>query len=62
MTPAQQAKSLGLKNLTQVSQMTGISLETLANWHKNRPRLFRIVLIGCKAELTLSEFKLYFGA
>lgn len=47
MTPSQQAKSVGLKNLTQVSAMTGVSLQTLTNWHKHKPRLFAIVLDGC---------------
>ena len=48
MTPAQQAKSVGLKSLTQVSQITGVSLNTLTNWHRDKPQLFKIVLIGCK--------------
>ena len=47
MTPSQQAKSVGLKNLTQVSKMTGQSLNTLINWHRNKPELFEIVLEGC---------------
>jgi hypothetical protein len=53
MTPSQQAKSVGLKSLTQVSQITGVSLNTLTNWHRDKPELFRIVLRGCKAELGL---------
>lgn len=51
MTPAQQAKSVGLKSLAQVSQITGVSLNTLTNWHRDKPELFRIVLIGCKSDL-----------
>ena len=51
MTPSQQAKSVGLKSLTQVGQITGVSLNTLTNWHRDKPDLFRIVLIGCVAEL-----------
>lgn len=51
MTPSQQAKAAGLKNLLQVSKMTGQSLQTLSNWAKNKPELFRIVLLGCKADL-----------
>jgi hypothetical protein len=52
MTPAQQAKAEGLKSLSQVSQMTGVSLQTLTNWHRNKPLLFAVVLAGCvsKAE------------
>ena len=49
MTPAQQAKAEGLKSLSQVSEMTGVSLQTLTNWAKNKPQLFKVVLAGCKA-------------
>jgi len=51
MTPAGQAKSVGLNSLTQVSQITGVSLNTLTNWHRNKPELFRIVLLGCLADV-----------
>lgn len=47
MTPSQQAKSVGLKSLTQVSQLTGQSLNTLTNWHRDKKDLFDIVLLGC---------------
>lgn len=50
-TPAEQAKAEGLKNLSVVSEMTGQSLQTLSNWAKHKPELFRIVLLGCKADL-----------
>lgn len=50
MTPSQQAKSVGLKSLTQVSQLTGVSLNTLTNWHRGKPELFRLVLLGCLAD------------
>lgn len=50
-TPSQQTKSVGLKSLTQVSQITGVSLNTLTNWHRDKPELFRIVLLGCVAEI-----------
>lgn len=51
MTPSQQAKAAGLKSLSQVSALTGQSLQTLSNWAKDKPELFRIVLLGCKADL-----------
>jgi len=50
-TPSRQAKSVGLKSLTQVSQITGVSLNTLTNWHRDKPELFRIVLLGVKADI-----------
>lgn len=51
MTPSKQAKSVGLKSLTQVSNVTGVSLNTLTNWHRDKPELFRIVLLGVKADI-----------
>ena len=55
MTPSQQAKAEGLKSLSQASKMTDQSLQTLSNWAKNKPELFKIVLLGCKAKLALLE-------
>lgn len=50
MTPSQQARSIGLKSLAQVTRATDTSKQTLQNWHKYKPRLFNIVLIGVKSE------------
>ena len=47
MTASKQAKELGLKSLTQVSELTGQSLQTLTNWFNHKPELFNVVLIGC---------------
>lgn len=49
-TPSQQAKAAGLKSLEQMSQMVGKPTETLRNWHRYSPELFRILLIGCVLE------------
>lgn len=46
MSPAQQAKAYGLKNLSEVTSLTGVSLNTLANWAKHKRRLFDVVLLG----------------
>ena len=51
MTPAQTIKHHGLKSLTQVSELTGQSAQTLINWHKHKPQLFKIVILGCIAKL-----------
>jgi len=51
MTPAQQAKAAGLESLAVVIEMTGISRQTLENWHRNRPQLFDVILAGCVAKL-----------
>ena len=46
MTPSQKTKASGLK-LVEVSQLTGVSIQTLTNWHKNKNELFNVVLSGC---------------
>ena len=46
MTPSEQCKAAGLKSLAELSEITGQSVRTLSNWHKDKPVLFRIVLIG----------------
>jgi hypothetical protein len=51
MTASKKAKELGLKSLTQVSELTGQSLQTLTNWFNDKPELFEVVLLGCKAKL-----------
>jgi hypothetical protein len=55
MTPSQQAKAEGLSGLSAVSKLTGVSLQTLSNWHKDKPDLFRIVLAGCKSAINHNE-------
>lgn len=47
MKASEQAKAAGLKSLSQVSTITGVSLQTLDNWSKNKPDLFAVVLAGC---------------
>ena len=49
MTPSKQAKQQGLKNLAEVSNLTDVDRQTLSNWAKNKPQLFKVVLAGCKA-------------
>ena len=51
MTPSSKAKQAGLNSLAQVSGLTGVSTQTLNNWHERKPKLFNIVLIGCKEQL-----------
>ena len=57
MTPAQQAKAEGLKSLSAVSHLTGVSIQTLSNWAKHKPELFKTVLIGSRVRIeeVLSE-------
>lgn len=46
MTPSQQAKDSGLKSLKQMAELTGVKVRTLINWHKDKPVLFKIILVG----------------
>ena len=46
MKTSEKAKAAGLKSLTELSEITGVSLQTLTNWSKNKPKLFNIVLKG----------------
>lgn len=58
MTASEAAKRAGLNSLAEVAKLTkppGTQLNswrgTLTNWHKSRPELFAIVLLGCAAKL-----------
>ncbi len=57
MTASEQAKAAGLKSLAQVSKMMGanknghplVSQQTLRNWQRDKPELFKVVIAGCVA-------------
>lgn len=49
MKPSDQAKAAGLRSLTEACQLTGQSIQTLINWHRDKPALFAVVLAGCVA-------------
>jgi hypothetical protein len=57
MTPSQQAKAAGLKSLEQMAQMAGKPTETLRNWHRENPELFRILLAGCVLEIAQVNYE-----
>ena len=58
MKPSVKCKSSGLKRgLTELSEETGESMQTLNHWHKNKPRLFELVLKGVVAERFVSRIK-----
>jgi len=50
LTASKTAKLIGCQSLTQISKATGVSLQTLSNWHKHKPDLFRIVCIGVSSQ------------
>ena len=46
MTPSEQCKSAGLKSLAELVRISGVSEQTLINWHRNKPILFVCVVAG----------------
>ncbi|WP_221794631.1 hypothetical protein [Oceanobacter mangrovi] len=46
MTPSEQCKAAGLTGLAELVRTTGESKQTLINWHRNKPQLFKIVVSG----------------
>jgi hypothetical protein len=45
-TPSEQCKAAGLKSLAELAQISGVSVQTLINWHKDKPALFATVIAG----------------
>jgi len=57
MKPSVLAKSMGLKSLVQVSEMSGVGESTLQTWAKTKPLLLRIIIEWCAFELKRIEGK-----
>lgn len=55
MTPSEAARSVGLDGISTVSEVSGASPQTLGNWNRNKPALFRVVLLGVVAALKESK-------
>jgi len=55
MSPSKQAKEVGFKSLSQVQKITGMSQQCLHNWSKNKPELFKVVLLGAYQILQKKE-------
>ena len=49
MKPSEQCKEAGLKSLAELVEISGVSEQTLINWHKNKPDLFAVVIAGAQA-------------
>ena len=45
-TPSAACKEAGLDGLEEFSKITGVSVQTLINWWKNKLMLFDVTLIG----------------
>lgn len=48
-TASQRAKDAGLYSLNEASQISGVSIQTLINWAKNKPQQLGVLLLGCAA-------------
>ena len=48
MKPHEQCKKAGLSSLAELSEITKVSIQTLNNWSKNKPILFKVVILGAK--------------
>ena len=46
MTPSEQCKAAGLKSLAELAKISGVSVQTLINWHRDKPALFATVVAG----------------
>lgn len=46
MTPSEQCKAAGLKSLAELAKISEVSVQTLINWHKDKPQLFAVVVAG----------------
>lgn len=53
MTPSEQCKSAGLRSLAELSRITGCSVQLLINWHRERPKLFDVVVAGAVAPIRI---------
>ena len=50
MTPSEQCKEAGLESLAELCRATDVSRQTLINWHKDKPKLFSVVVAGAAAK------------
>ena len=46
MKCSEEVKLAGVKSLRQFSEITGVPVTTLRDWHKNKKKLFEILLKG----------------
>lgn len=46
MSPSDQCKTAGLKSLAELAKISGVSIQTLINWSRDKPHLFATVVAG----------------
>ena len=47
ITASQTVKKAGFRSMKEVSEMTGLSHQTLVNWFNNRRQVFDLLILGC---------------
>ena len=55
MFASEKAKKAGLKGLNEMSELTGVSRQTLNNWNKENPLKFDTFLMGAVAKRFLNS-------
>lgn len=48
-TPSEACKQAGLDSLADLVRISTVSEQTLINWHKNKPQVFKTILAGAVA-------------
>lgn len=48
-TPSQYLKENGIKGIKELSEISQVSRQTLGNWYREKPELFRLLMMGAKA-------------
>lgn len=49
MSASKTAKQHGLRGTVEVMEITGMGRRTLEEWSTNRPKLFKVVVVGAAA-------------
>jgi hypothetical protein len=55
MTLSKLLRRAGLESLAELSEISGVPVRTLQDWHKSKPKLIKVVLIGCKSIKDLEQ-------
>jgi len=62
MKSSEVVKSMGLKSLKQVAEITGRSEQTLIQWHKFDINFFKVVVLGCVSAAMIDRANNHLGA
>ena len=57
MKCSEQVKLEGLKSLRQFSEITGVPVTTLQDWHRNKKKLFKMLLDSASLEVRIDAWK-----